>query len=63
MGWETANIHLGSRSARKQVLQYLDRLNAAWLSSAAHDMAKAVTADWRAWKKGDRTGRDALETL
>lgn len=51
MGWETANIHLGSPSARKQILQHLDRLNPTWLSSAAHDMAKAVTADWRAWKK------------
>jgi uncharacterized protein (DUF2252 family) len=51
MGWETANIHLGSQSAVKQVRQHLDRLKPGWLSAAAKDMADAVTVDWRAWKK------------
>ncbi len=51
MGWETANIHLGSPAARKQVLQHLDRMNEKWLSSAARDMAKVVVEDWREWKK------------
>lgn len=51
MGWETANIHLGSRSALKPNRKYLDRLKPNWLSSAARDMADAVTKDWRAWKK------------
>ncbi len=51
MGWEAANIHLGSRPTIKAIRQHLDRLKPTWLSSAAKDMAAAVTEDWRAWKK------------
>ncbi|MGO9650064.1 MAG: DUF2252 family protein [Terriglobales bacterium] len=51
MGWETANIHLGTREARKNVGRHLDRLKPVELLSAANDMAKAVTKDWRAWKQ------------
>jgi len=51
MGWETGNIHLGSRSVVRQIRQHLDRQKAAWLSDAARSMADAVTRDWRAWKK------------
>ncbi len=51
MGWETANIHLGSIAAPREVRQYLNRLKPNWLSSAAADMAAAVTKDWRDWKK------------
>jgi hypothetical protein len=51
MGWETANIHLGSRNARKLVRRHLDSLKANFLPSAAKAMAKAVTADWRVWKE------------
>lgn len=51
MGWETANIHLGSPPARKQIRQYLDRLKPNWLTLAARNMANAVTEDWQEWKK------------
>ena len=51
MGWETANIHLGSRSAVKQIRRHLDRQKQDWLSAAARGMADAVTRDWRVWKK------------
>jgi hypothetical protein len=51
MGWETANIHLGTRNARRTVSRHLDRLKPVELLSAAKDMAKAVTKDWRAWKE------------
>jgi hypothetical protein len=51
MGWETANIHLGTPAVRKQVRQYLDRLKANWLSASAKSMATAVARDWRAWKR------------
>jgi uncharacterized protein (DUF2252 family) len=51
MGWETANIHLGSSAMRKRVRQHLDRLKPNWLSSSARDMAAVITKDWRAWKK------------
>ncbi len=55
MGWETANIHLGSRKATKQVRHHLDRLEPDWLPSAAKDMAMAVTGDWRSWRKSGKS--------
>ena len=55
MGWETANIHLGTRDARKNVSRHLDRLKPVQLLSAAIDMAKAVTKDWRAWKQSQES--------
>ena len=51
MGWETGNVHLGTRNARKYVSGHLDRLKPVALLSAAQDMARAVTKDWRAWKQ------------
>jgi hypothetical protein len=51
MGWETANIHLGSRSVVKQIRQHLNRLKPGWLSVSARGMADAVTRDWRGWRK------------
>jgi hypothetical protein len=53
MGWETANIHLGSHAAVKPVRQYLRNLKPNWLAVAAKNMANAVTEDWRAWKKSE----------
>jgi hypothetical protein len=51
MGWETANIHLGTSGARRSISRHLDRLKPVELLAAAKDMAKAVTEDWRAWKE------------
>ncbi|HXM23911.1 MAG TPA: DUF2252 family protein [Terriglobales bacterium] len=51
MGWETANIHLGSVDARKFIQRHLNRLKPTWLFAAAKDMEKAVTSDWHTWKK------------
>jgi len=50
MGWETANIHLGSKAAEKAIRQYLNRLKTNLVFSAARDMAQAVTQDWRSWR-------------
>ena len=47
MGWETANIHLGS-ATRRAVTHALDG-GARWLQRAASSMAEAVVDDWRAW--------------
>src|SRR5260221_4952912 len=47
MGWETANIHLGSRSALKAIRQYLNRVKPTWLSSSARNMAAVTYEDWR----------------
>jgi hypothetical protein len=51
MGWETANIHLGTPTARKSILRHLEKQKPQWLHHAAEAMLQAVTADWQVWKK------------
>jgi hypothetical protein len=48
MGFETANIHLGSRKARV-LLEDLKLRSRTWLMTAARKMEKAVLADWKEW--------------
>ena len=50
MGWETANIHLGSRKARVLLADLKERPR-GWLYDAARKMEKAVLADWLEWQK------------
>jgi hypothetical protein len=50
MGWETANIHLGSCSPRA-VRADLKRRRKHWLYDAASRMSDAVEDDWREWRK------------
>jgi hypothetical protein len=51
MGWETANIHLGTRAARKSILQHLQKQKGKWLHKATEKMLQAVREDWKDWKK------------
>jgi hypothetical protein len=51
MGWETANIHLGTKTARIAILQYLQKQKVRWLHQAAEKMLGAVTEDWKTWKR------------
>lgn len=51
MGWETANIHLGTLSARKAIMRHLEKQKGKWLHRAAEAMLEAVRADWTVWKK------------
>ena len=51
MGWETANIHLGSWDARKYIRRHLDRMKTKVLFEAMQSMIKAVMSDWHAWKR------------
>ena len=50
MGFETANIHLGSGKAHA-ILNDLKKRKPAWLEHAAKKMAEAVLEDWQDWKK------------
>ena len=50
MGWETANIHLGSGKAA-EIRRDLGRKPARWLFQAAAAMEKQVLLDWRDWRK------------
>jgi hypothetical protein len=49
MGFETANIHLGSLDRR--VIRDLDARPRRWLEKAAEKMADVVREDWRSWVK------------
>ena len=51
MGWETANIHLGTATARKPILRHLDNQKPKWLHQAAEPMLQATRDDWQVWKK------------
>lgn len=50
MGWETANIHLGSAHATKAVRQDLARRKKDWLLKAGTAMFDATLQDWKNWK-------------
>ena len=52
MGWETANVHLGSKEAVKAVRRDFDKRPSGWLRAAAKAMVKATTRDWKDWKNG-----------
>ena len=49
MGWETANVHLGSKSSASRVYKDLNRRPANWLRRSAEAMAKATVQDWKEW--------------
>ena len=53
MGWETANVHLGSPNAKKAIRPHLKKLKAGWLHAAAKSMLKAVKDDWHTWRKAN----------
>lgn len=48
MGWETANVHLGSKKTRV-ILADLQKREPDWLHINAALMVKATTADWIEW--------------
>jgi len=54
MGWETANIHLGSPRQRTNILKDLRRRKGNWLARAAAAMVQTMERDWRNWRKQQR---------
>ncbi|MHB1863771.1 MAG: DUF2252 family protein [Gemmatimonadaceae bacterium] len=56
MGWETANVHLGSASARA-LLADLERRPKNWLVRAAAAMRTVVRDDWAEWRAGPASAR------
>src|SRR5262249_19946737 len=50
MGWETANVHLGSKKAVDAIRRDLAKRPAGWLHNAAKAMVKVVTGDCKDWK-------------
>jgi hypothetical protein len=51
MGWETANIHLGTKTARKPILKHIQKQKGKWLHQATAETLKAVREDWKTWGK------------
>ena len=52
MGWETANIHLGTPRAAKEISAHLRRLPAGWLTKATRAMTNAIVGEWEQWRDG-----------
>jgi len=52
MGFETANIHLGTKRAIKNVRRDLAKRKPGWVHEAAKKMVNAVQKDWEEWRKG-----------
>jgi len=50
MGWETANLHLGTRGATELILSDLGSRAPGWLEEQARRMARATLRDWRDWR-------------
>lgn len=50
MGWEAANIHLGTKGAGRAILADLKRRKQAWLRDAATRMARRLRADWKEFR-------------
>lgn len=51
MGWETANVHLGSRPAIDAVSQHIKRRRGDWLERAAVRMLADTMEDWNDWRE------------
>jgi hypothetical protein len=54
MGFETGNVHLGTRGAGKAILRDLVKRAPDWLHLAATAMVKATTADFIEWRGSTR---------
>jgi hypothetical protein len=53
MGFETANVHLGTGGAAEGIRRELRaRSGARWLDELARVLARALEQDWRAWRGG-----------
>jgi hypothetical protein len=51
MGWETANIHLGTREGIPALKKDLAGRKGRWLHKAAKAMGQATQKDWKQWRK------------
>ena len=51
MGWETANIHLGSSKAISAVKRDLAKRKGRWLHKSSKTMLNATLADWKYWRR------------
>jgi hypothetical protein len=50
MGFETANVHLGTRKAVAAILQDVRKRPRHWLHRASAAMVDATIRDWETWR-------------
>jgi len=50
MGFETANVHLGTARAARAILKDLAKRPRNWLHAASGNMVKVTTKDWQDWR-------------
>jgi hypothetical protein len=58
MGWETANLHLGSKRTAR-VLADLNKRPRHWLHKAAVNMVAATKKDWEEWRTAKQARPEA----
>lgn len=51
MGWETANIHLGTERVIPALKRDLARRKSRWLHKAAKAMLRVTLRDWKTWRR------------
>ena len=61
MGFETANVHLGSKAAR-MIFSDLQHRPEHWLHDAAQNMVNATEKDWKAWRAAAGTAKPKKKT-
>lgn len=50
MGFELANIHLGTRGAQTKIPRDLKKRPSGWLYQSARDMTESTHQDWKVWR-------------
>jgi hypothetical protein len=60
MGWETANVHLGSGKT-PALIRDLEKRPSGWLHRAAEEMFEATTKDWEDWRKFHKTAVSSIK--
>lgn len=60
MGWETANVHLGSGKT-SALRRDLEKRPSGWLHRAAEEMFEATTKDWEDWRKFHKTAVSSIK--
>ena len=51
MGFETGNVHLGTRGARQAIAKQLRALGRRWLDDLAGVLAREIQKEWNRWSK------------
>jgi hypothetical protein len=50
MGWETANVHLGTRGAGPRIRRDFHRRKGRWLHELSKTFVAALADDWKRWR-------------